>query len=144
MTSSLKDVQKRAAAAARAREDRQRPDDSTVRVDVKAYVLGNRATRASGSIRTEAQNRILQFHSTIVTFDPHGPPVLARHAGDVRDGNLFRANRLALALVRAAPEAFGVGLLDHRHDAAFAFGMPLRQERKVRELRADEEVRRRV
>src|SRR5688500_565939 len=60
--------------------------------------------------------------------------VFARHPRDVRDGDVLRADRLAIAFVRAAPDPFGVGLRDHRHDAAAAFEPALRQQRKVRDL----------
>src|SRR5205814_8207455 len=53
--------------------------------------------------------------------------VLARHPRDVRDGNVLRADRLALAFVGAAPEPSGVGLLDHRDDTAPASELALRQ-----------------
>ena len=43
--------------------------------------------------------------------------VLAVHAGDVRDRNLFRADRLAFSLVRAAPETFCVVAFDHADNA---------------------------
>src|SRR5262245_15649201 len=72
------------------------------------------------------------------------PDVLARHPRDVGDGNLLRADRLAFAFVRAAPEPFRVGLFDHRDNARAALDLTLRKQRQMRDLRAHEQVSRRV
>src|SRR5262249_30334742 len=76
--------------------------------------------------------------------DPERLDVLPGHARDVRDGDLLRAHRLALAFVRAAAEALGIGLLDHRSHALIALDGALGQEREMGDLRAHEQVRRRV
>src|SRR5438477_12125424 len=75
---------------------------------------------------------------------PHRAEILPRHPRDVGDGNLLRAHRFTLALVGAAPEAFGVGLVDHGDDPPVALDLALRQQRQMRDLRAREEVRRAV
>src|ERR1043165_514805 len=70
--------------------------------------------------------------------------VLAGHARDVGDRNLLRTDRFAFAFVAAAAEAVRVRLIDHRDHTARPLGIALRQDREVRDLRAHEEMRRRV
>src|SRR5947208_3525066 len=48
------------------------------------------------------------------------------HERDVAHGDLFRADRLALGLVGAVAEAFGVHALDHAAGAALVLDPPLR------------------
>src|SRR5262245_28100239 len=74
----------------------------------------------------------------------HRAHVLASHARDVRDRDLFRADRLTFPFVRAAAKAFGVGLLDHLDHASIALDLTLRQQPEVRDLCAHEQMRRRV
>src|SRR5437764_1992621 len=69
-----------------------------------------------------------------------GHDVVAVHAGDEIDGDLFRAHRLALAEHGAAPEV----LLHHPHHvehALVALGLSLRQKSQVRDLGGGEELR---
>src|SRR5262245_51791410 len=53
--------------------------------------------------------------------------VIAVHPRDVRDRDFLRTDGFALALVRAAAEAFGVVAVDHAGDARVALDLALRQ-----------------
>src|SRR5580704_12463096 len=66
------------------------------------------------------------------------------HTGDNFELDVLRTNRLALADVAAAPEFFGVELPDHPQRSLVAFGLALRQQAQVSDLRAGKQSSRSV
>src|SRR3954447_18832729 len=68
-----------------------------------------------------------------------GLEVVSVHPGDELHADLLGADRLALAVVRAAPEALRIHLIDHRSDAAVLLGLALGEGVEVPYLGRDEE-----
>ena len=62
------------------------------------------------------------------------PQVVTVHLADEVRRNLYRASCLALVVVGAGTEAFGVHLLDHGQSALHALGLALRQVRQLTDL----------
>src|SRR5262245_46616442 len=75
----------------------------------------------------------------VATVAQAGADVVTVHAGDELQADLLRADRLALAVVRAGPEAGLVHRGHHAQHALVALRLALREQAQVRDLGGREE-----